>query len=157
MSATVRHIFISPGHNYYGHYGSAAGTNHIVEVPEVRCVAGRGLEGDRFFDYKPDYKGQVTFFALETWRELCGQFGVSDKGPEVFRRNVITEGLHLPGLIGVEFTIQGIRFLGTQEAAPCEWMEQAFCIGAHEAMKGRGGLRARILSDGVLKKMTNDE
>ncbi|MEK0450450.1 MAG: hypothetical protein RL088_2718 [Verrucomicrobiota bacterium] len=151
VNAHVRHIYISPGHNFYGRYGSTAGTHEIAELDEVRCIAGRGLEGDRFFDYKADYKGQATFFAIETWQALCAQFGISGKGPEVFRRNIITEGLDLPALIGVEFEVQGIRFAGTQEATPCEWMDQAFCPGAHEALKGRGGLRARILSDGILR------
>jgi MOSC domain-containing protein YiiM len=151
MSARIRHIFISPGHNYFGHYGKAAGENPIVEVREVRCVAGRGLEGDRFFDFKPDYKGQITFFAWETYEALCAEFGVAGKSPGAFRRNVVVEGLDLNSLIGEEFELQGVRFKGTQESTPCEWMEEAFCAGAHAALKGRGGLRAKILSDGVLR------
>jgi MOSC domain-containing protein YiiM len=58
---------------------------------------------------------------------------------------------NLNALIGVEFELQGIRFLGTEECKPCYWMEQAFHPGAEAAMKGRGGLRARILTDGVLR------
>ena len=55
-------------------------------------------------------------------------------------------------LIDIEFKLQGINFLGTQEAAPCYWMNGAIAEGAEEAMKGRGGLRAKILTDGRLKK-----
>jgi MOSC domain-containing protein YiiM len=150
MGVRIRHIFISPGHNYFGHYGAIAGENESVEVSEVRCVAGKGLEGDRFFDFKKDYKGQVTFFAWETVVAMRAQFGV-EKSAGVFRRNVVVEGLDLNSLIGAEFEVQGVRFLGTQEAAPCEWMDLAFCPGACDALKGRGGLRARILSDGVLR------
>ena len=47
--------------------------------------------------------------------------------------------------------VQGIRFFGTQESAPCYWMNQAFAEGAEEALKGHGGLRAKVLSDGVLR------
>lgn len=151
VSARIRHIFISSGHNYFGHHGEASSAHTTEEVAEVRCVAGRGLEGDRFFDFKPDYKGQITFFAWETYVAMCERHGVRDKGPGVFRRNVITEGLALAELIGVEFEIQGVRFLGTQEAAPCEWMNEAFCPGAHESLRGVGGVRARILCDGVLR------
>ena len=151
MSARIRHLFISPGHNFFGHHGQPPGAHAVVEVPEARCVAGRGLEGDRFFDFKDDYKGQVTFFAWEIYEQMCGQFGVRDKGPGVFRRNVITDGLDLNALIGVEFELQGVRFLGTQESAPCHWMDTAFADGAEAALKGRGGLRARILTDGVLR------
>jgi hypothetical protein len=61
----IRQLFISPGHNYFGHHGQSPDTHAIVEVDAVECVAGRGIRGDRFFDYKPDYTGQITFFAWE--------------------------------------------------------------------------------------------
>ena len=65
--------------------------------------------------------------------------------------NVITEGMDLNSLIGTEFEIQGVRFLGMAECSPCEWQDQAFHPGTEEALQGRGGLRAKILSDGVLR------
>jgi MOSC domain-containing protein YiiM len=144
-------IYISPGHNYYGHYGQPSGEHPIVFVPEVECIAGKGLVGDRYFDHKQDYKGQITFFAWETYEDLCRRFGITDKHPGVFRRNVITRGANLNFWIGREFEIQGVLFEGTQESAPCQWMNQSFCEGAEAAMKGRGGLRARILTDGLLR------
>ncbi len=147
----IRHLYISPGHNYFGHYGRAPGEHPIVEVDEACCVAGRGIEGDRFFDYKEDYKGQVTFFAWEVYQDLLAAFGHPDRNPSVFRRNIITEGADLTKLIGEEFEIQGVRFAGTQESAPCCWMDQAFAPGAEDALQGRGGLRAKILSDGILR------
>jgi hypothetical protein len=150
-SATIRHLYISPGHNFFGHHGEPAGTNPTVEVPEVHCVAGQGLEGDRFFGFKENYKGQATLFAYETYQRLCEAFGVHDKDPGVFRRNIITEGLDLPALIGKEFELQGVQFFGTQESAPCHWMNEAFASGAEEALRGNGGLRVRILSDGLLR------
>jgi MOSC domain-containing protein YiiM len=148
----IRHIFISPGHNFVGHHGQSAGEHPAVEVREARLVAGRGIEGDRYFDFKEDYKGQVTFFEWEVYKRLCGQFGVHDKRPDVFRRNIITEGIDLNTLIGKEFDVQGIRFLGTQESAPCKWMNTAFAPGAEDALRGHGGLRAKILCDGVLRE-----
>lgn len=157
MSVCIRHIFISSGHNYIGHHGEASGAHPTEEVAEIRCVAGRGLEGDRFFDFKSNYKGQITFFAWETYLAMRERHGVLDKGPGVFRRNVITEGLDLTQLIGAEFEIQGVRFVGTQEAAPCEWMNEAFCPGALESLQGVGGLRARILSDGILRATTSPQ
>ena len=147
----IKHLFISPGHNFIGHHGQSPGEHPMVECAEIRCVAGRGLEGDRFFDFKPDYKGQVTFFANEVYEQLCAEFGVWDRPPSVFRRNIITTGVDLPGLIGQEFEVQGVRFRGMQESAPCEWMNVAFAQGAEERLRGCGGLRATILSDGVLR------
>lgn len=147
----VRHIYLSPAHIYVGHHGREAGDEPMQAVDRVECVAGSGLRGDRYFDFKPDYKGQVTFFSLEVWEDLYVRFGIHDKGPETFRRNLIVAGIDLNTLIGQDFEVQGIRFHGTQEAAPCYWMDQAFAPGAEQALKGRGGLRARILSDGWLR------
>lgn len=148
----IDHLYISPGHNFFGHHGQPPGEHPAIACTEVRCIAGRGIEGDRFFDYKSDYKGQVTFFEGEVYDQLCAEFGVSDRPPSVFRRNIITRGVRLPELIGVEFEVQGVRFLGTGESAPCEWMNVAFAPGAEERLKGFGGLRARILNDGVIRK-----
>lgn len=147
----VLHIYISPGHNFRGHEEGVPGSHGVREVDIIRCVAGRGIEGDRYFDYKPDFKGQITFFADEVYRSLCEQFNQRDKAPSVFRRNVITRGADLEALIGKEFQIQGIRFLGTESCRPCFWMNDAFCPGAEDALENRGGLRARILSDGILR------
>ena len=144
------HLYRSPGHNYFGHNGQPPGQNAMEEVEEIFCVAGRGVEGDRFFDYREDYKGQITFFSDAVYQTLCAMFRVWDKPPSVFRRNAIVRGAGLNSLIGREFEIQGVWFFGVESCKPCYWMDQAFCPGAEKAMQGRGGLRARILTSGVL-------
>jgi MOSC domain-containing protein YiiM len=150
-SIHIKHLFISPEHNYFGHHGKPPGEHPIIAVPSFQCLAGRGIEGDRFLDFKEDYKGQITFFANEVYEELCVLFGVWDRSPSVLRRNVITVGADLLSLIGREFELQGVRFLGTGECKPCYWMDRAFAPGAENAMQGRGGLRAKILTDGILR------
>lgn len=147
----LRRLYIAKGHSFFGRHGQGAAEHPIIEVPQVDCVAGRGLRGDRFFDHKENYKGQVTFFAWEIYEAICRELAVGDRPPSVFRRNVITSGLDLNELIGREFEIQGVSFRGTEECRPCYWMDQAFAPGANEFLKGRGGLRAEILSDGVLQ------
>jgi len=153
MNAAIRiqHLYLSPAHNFFGHHGKPPGTEAMIEVSELRCLAGRGIEGDRFLDYKPDYKGQITFFADEIYQELCARLDVWHKPPSVFRRNVITSGVDLNTLIAQEFEIQGIRFLGTAECSPCHWQDGAFAPGTEEALQNHGGLRAKILTDGVLR------
>lgn len=147
----IQQLFISPGHNFFGHHGQAAGEHPMLAQREITCLAGRGIVGDRFLDFKDDYKGQITFFAREVHDDLCAKCGVQDRDPGVFRRNVITVGIDLPSLYEREFEIQGVRFLGTGECAPCHWMNEAFHPGAEERLQGHGGLRAKILSDGVLR------
>ncbi|HZR06328.1 MAG TPA: molybdenum cofactor biosysynthesis protein [Candidatus Udaeobacter sp.] len=123
----------------------------MIEVPAIECVAGRGIRGDRYFDFKDDYKGQITFFSLEIFGELCAALGLHNCSPAAARRNVITRGVDLNILIGREFEVQGVCLYGTEESAPCYWMDRAFAPGAKEFLKGRGGLRAKILSDGGLR------
>ncbi|HLP75648.1 MAG TPA: MOSC domain-containing protein [Candidatus Paceibacterota bacterium] len=147
----IHHIYVSAGHNFFGRHGLPPGAHPIVELEKAQCVAGRGLVGDRFFDFKPDYSGQITFFALENYERLCRELGVNDKAPSVFRRNVITSGIDLNSLIGQEFEIQGVRFRGRKECSPCYWMDFAFAPGAEKLLEGQGGLRAAILSDGELR------
>lgn len=146
----IRQIFISPGHNFVGRHGLGPLDFPLVEVAKVECVAGRGLRGDRFFDYQEDYKGQITFFSAEVFDRLCDEFGIGDKPAGVLRRNIIVSGVDLLSLIGKEFEIQGVRFCGTQHCAPCEWMNVAFAPGAKEFLRDNAGLRARIVNEGTL-------
>ncbi len=153
----IRHLFISPGHNYFGQHGQRPGGFSIIEVPEIECLAGRGIRGDRFFDFKPDYKGQITFYDWQNLISMWEELGVSRDLRDISatRRNVISEGLDLGALIGKEFEIQGVRFLGTEECRPCYWMNGAIHPEAEAWMRGRGGLRAIIRSDGWLKPDQN--
>jgi molybdopterin-guanine dinucleotide biosynthesis protein A len=150
MGVTIRHIYISPGHNYFGHHGQMPGQNATVEVSEAECVAGCGIRGDRFFKFKEDYKGQITFLSAEVFDEVCRQTGAEGKPPGVARRNVVTSGVDLNSLAGQKFEIQGVAFEGVGECHPCYWMNEAIAPGAEKLLQGRGGLRARILTDGWL-------
>jgi MOSC domain-containing protein YiiM len=147
----IRHLFISPGHNFFGHYGGEAGKNPLREVDEIECVAGRGVQGDRFFDFKQDYSGQITFFSQEVFEDVCRLLGVNIQFAGVTRRNVITVGTDLNSLVCKRFTVQGIEFEGVSECKPCCWMDVAIAPGAEAALRGRGGLRAKILTSGTLR------
>ena len=147
----IEHIYISEGHNFVGHHGKPPGTHPIKEVGEIECKAGSGLVGDRYFDHKENYKGQITFFEMEVYERLQAELDVFDKPPSAFRRNVLTRGVDLNSLIGKTFEVQGIRFEGVEESSPCYWMDQGFGPGTEEALKNHGGLRARILTDGTLR------
>lgn len=147
----VEHLFISPGHNFYGHHGRPAGGHPIIAVEQVECLAGRGLRGDRFFNYKEDYKGQITFFSMEVFDALRVALNLPEAQPQATRRNAFTRGADLNTLIGQEFEVQAVRFAGVCECSPCSWMNSALGSGAEAWLKGRGGLRARILTDGILR------
>lgn len=148
---SVCRLFISPGHNFVGHHGGAPGTHPTIKVECIECVAGRGIRGDRYFDHEKNYRGQITFFALEVFRSVQSKLGLPQAAVADTRRNVITEGIDLNALIGCEFEIQGVLFAGVEECRPCYWMNYALHHpGAESALKGQGGLRARILTNGTL-------
>jgi len=148
---SICHLFISPGHNYFGRHNQPAGEHPIIAVNQIECVAGCGIRGDRFFEYKADYKGQITFFAMETIDALRRELRLEDAQPACTRRNVFTRGQDLNTLVGTEFEIQDVRFLGTEECRPCYWMNHAFRDDRVESwLRGKGGLRAKILSTGLL-------
>ena len=146
----VEAIYISTGHDFVGRHGKGRLDHGIEKVASVSCVAGAGLVGDRYFNHKEDYKGQITFFDSKVHEQISNDFDVPDLDPAQYRRNVITSGVDLNELIGERFTIQGIEFEGSEECRPCYWMDESVKPGVHEALKGYGGLRARILSSGQL-------
>ena len=150
----ICHLYISPGHNFFGHHDQPPGEFPVHEVLEVDCVAGRGIQGDRFFDFKENYKGQITFFEQEVFDALCAELNLPGKSPGLTRRNVIVAGVELNSLVGTEFEIQGVRFRGMTGCAPCYWMDQALAPGAEKFLQNRGGLRAQILSSGKLRTTT---
>ena len=152
MQINIHHIFISPDHNFVGHHGKPAGTNPIESLAKTQCIAGKGLVGDRYFDLKPDFKGQITFFSFEVYQELLKETGTEHSGgPDRMRRNIIIEGADLNSLIGKTFQIGDCTFEGAEECSPCYWMDEAIGDGALKFLVNQGGLRARILTDGWLK------
>ncbi len=152
-NAALEAIWISQGNDFRGHHGKPRGGHGIESVREIECVAGMGLKGDRYFGYKEDFKGQVTFFAAEAVDAVRREFRKPDLSSGEFRRNLIVRGVDLSEWVGKRFRFQGIEFEGSEECKPCYWMDQVAGDGAEEFLKAdfRGGLRARILSDGVLK------
>lgn len=149
---TIHHLYISPGHNYFGHQGHMPGDHPTYDLEAVEVKAGAGLVGDRFFGRGPGFDGHVTFFAWEVYQWLLADAGLHIATPATFRRNVVVEGVPLNGLIGQEFAIDGVAFRGMKHCAPCRWMDLAVAPGALKALHGRGGLRAQVLRDGWLRR-----
>jgi MOSC domain-containing protein YiiM len=84
---------------------------------------------------------------------LRDEFQRPDLSAGEFRRNLIVRGVDLSAWVGKRFVFEGIAFEGSEECKPCYWMDEAVAPGAEEFLKSRfrGGLRARILSDGTLR------
>ena len=157
---TIEHIYISPGHNYFGKLKEGPGEHFTEDVAEVEARAGLGLKGDRYYGVPAHYEAQVTFFAAEVFDARLAEFAQGDQRddltPILTRRNVVTRGVNLNGLIGQEFALDygsyTVRLQGTKPCNPCAWMDAMLGKGAHAFLRGRGGLRARILTDGIIRR-----
>lgn len=125
----------------------------IQSLPEVECVAGMGLRGDRYFNVRPDARGQVTFIEAAVVEEIRRLFELPKLPASVFRRNLVVAGASPGEWIGRRFRFQGVVFEGAQECFPCVWMDRAVAPGTQAYLKEnfRGGLRAKIVTSGVLR------
>lgn len=153
MDAELLEIWISSGNNFRGRHQQGQ-LHHAAEcLLEAECIAGQGLRGDRYFGYLENFKGQVTFFQVETLEAIRKRFSLPHLSAGTLRRNLIVRGTHLGEWVGRKFRYQGIVFEGSEECKPCYWMDQAIATGAEEFLKipFHGGLRARILTSGTLK------
>lgn len=145
----VIHLLVSTGHNYFGQDRDGDPGNHRTDdCDSIELRAGEGIVGDRFFGKGKAFDGHVTFFAAEAW----------EKGDYLaLRRNIVVRGIPVTALIGHEFEIfpegqrkQAVRFRGTKHCAPCVWLDKILGEGTMAALRGRGGLRAQVLTSGQL-------
>jgi len=100
MQVELKAFYVSPGHNFFGRKSPPTGEHPIVEPNLLQCRAGLGIEGDRFFGYRPDYKGQITFFSAAVLAELRSAMERPELSAAVLRRNVLLGGVDLAQLIG---------------------------------------------------------
>lgn len=113
----------------------------------VQAVAGKGLEGDRYFG-GPAHANLTLVEESAVQAAFDGTGGVYQPGAT--RRNLTVAGITLNGLVGRRFRIGAVLCEGTELAHPCHWMEKTIGPGAKDLLKNRGGLRATILSDGTI-------
>lgn len=137
------------------HIAGAAGEK-TTSVREARAVAGKGLEGDRYFNEKGTYSvepgpdRELTLIESEVLQSLRSERGI-DLAPENCRRNVVTSGISLAGLVGSKFRVGEVRLRGIRICEPCAYLESLTTPGVLQALVHRGGLRAQILTDGVIR------
>jgi len=120
-----------------------------VAVDSARVVAGQGIEGDRYFLGKGSFshwRGTGRALTLVE-AEALEDVGLSSAAA---RRNVVTRGVDLNALVGVRFRVGGVECLGRRLCEPCRHLERLEGDGLMRSLAGRGGLRADVLSDGVV-------
>ena len=129
----------------------AAGPTRPVE--EVEAVAGRGLEGDRYWAGKGTYfeerkRGQdITLIEAEAIEGLARDDGI-ELAPGEARRNVVTRGIGLNDLVGRRFTVGEVECVGQRLCDPCSHLQRMTKPGVLKGLADRGGLRADVVAGG---------
>ena len=121
----------------------------MVAVPDVLAVAGKGLQGDRYASGSG--KRGITLIQAEHLPVIAALAGRDRVAAALLRRNVVVSGIPLVALKGRRFRIGEILLEGTDDCDPCSRMEAALGPGGYNAMRGHGGLCARILEGGQLR------
>ena len=127
----------------------------LHSVNQVHAVPGRGLEGDRYFDKrgsfsdKPGEGRQVTLIEIEAIEAMNDELGIS-LSPSEARRNLVTRGVPLNQLVEKEFKVGEIILKGIRLCEPCDYLAKLTQPEVLPALVNRGGLRADILSEGII-------
>lgn len=118
-------------------------------VERVRALAGRGLEGNRYFFEEAPPGRALTLIAAEALEAMAAETGVEFTAAES-RRNVLTRGIDLNGLVGVRFRVGDVECVGVELCEPCKTLESLTKPGVIKGLVHRGGLNADIVRDGEL-------
>ena len=140
-----------------GIYTAPAEGAPMVSHETIEAIAGHGLAGDRYAIEAGTYSGTrledaqraVTLFEQETLDHLASEHGIV-LGPHETRRNLLVAGVAVNDLVGVTFTVGGVRLRGVDLAHPCTYLQELTRPGVLRALTDRGGLRCEILTDGTI-------
>jgi MOSC domain len=136
-------------------YVGAEALQSMTAVPEVRAQAGCGLEGDRYFREAGTFSekspaNQLTLIEEEALEAAARDYDLAITAQET-RRNVLTCGIALNHLVGREFRIGEVRIRGLKLCEPCGHLQKLSGKDVMKALRHRGGLRAEILTDGLIR------
>lgn len=120
-------------------------------MPEqATLIAQNGILGDRYRTTRNGTR-QVTLIAAEDLGAIAAFLGLDTVSPALLRRNFVTSGINLGALKGQRFRIGTALLEGSGECAPCSRMEEAFGPGGYNAVRGRGGITARVVEGGTAR------
>lgn len=118
-----------------------------VDVAEA--TTGHGMSGDRYASGSG--KRGITLIQAEHLPVIAALSGHAAIAPATFRRNLVVSGIPLVALKGRRFRIGEVLLEGTDACDPCSRMEAALGPGGYNAMRGMGGLCARVLEGGAFR------
>lgn len=119
-------------------------------VNEAEVLPGKGLVGDRFKGSEHSSR-QVTFIQAEHIDAVASMMKMETIDPSLLRRNIVVEGINLLALKGKPFKIGSAIFEMTGLCHPCSKMEKTLGLGGYNAMRGHGGITARVIQAGHIQ------
>jgi MOSC domain-containing protein YiiM len=122
----------------------------VLGKPSAILIAGHGIEGDHY-DTTRNGPRQVTLIACEDLAAIAAFLGLNEIAPERVRRNLVTSGINLMALKDRRFRIGAALLEGSGECAPCGLMEQNLGPGGYNAVRGHGGITARVVEGGEIR------
>ncbi|MFD1714403.1 MOSC domain-containing protein [Amnibacterium flavum] len=149
-------LIVSPVHRYEGRPADGPLPSVGEETPDrIELRARLGVVGDRYFNKAAHSRAAVTLMAMESVEQLVDDLALEETpDPRATRRNILLRGANVDALRGTRFTLDSghgpVEFQGNRPANPCAWMNVTLAPGAFKALRGRGGIRATPLTDGVL-------
>lgn len=120
----------------------------MVVLQSVDFDIAHGVVGDRYT--RAAGSRQVTLFQAEHLATIASHIGRSEVLPADLRRNVVTRGINLLALKDKRFQIGSAVLETTGECHPCSRMEEILGIGGYNAVRGLGGITARIVQSGTV-------
>ena len=139
-----------------GIYVAPKARQPMVAVSQARAVPGEGLEGDRYFDRSGTYSSkhgpdrEVTLIEIEAIEALQRDYGI-EISPGDARREIITRSVALNHLVGRDFRVGDVLLRGIRLCEPCSHLAQLTYEAVLRGLVHRGGLRAQILTEGIIR------
>lgn len=121
----------------------------MAELQSVQAIAMKGLQGDRYKSLNG--KRQVTLIQGEHLEVIASLLGIPEAPPELLRRNLVVKGINLLALKDKRFRVGNCLLEYTGLCHPCSAMEATFGPGGYNAVRGHGGITARIIESGEIR------
>lgn len=121
----------------------------LVALEEVEAITQKGLAGDHYSG-SAGSKRQVTLIQQEHILAIASFTHLKTVSPEMLRRNLVIKGINLLALKDKTFWVGEALLEYTGECYPCSRMEETLGSGGYNALRGHGGITARILKGGKI-------
>ncbi|MEM7297647.1 MAG: MOSC domain-containing protein [Bacteroidota bacterium] len=122
----------------------------LVSKEKVDVTQEKGLEGDHFASTFSK-KRQVTLIQQEHLNAVASMLGLEAVDPGETRRNLVVKGINLFALKDQQFSIGEVILEGTGYCHPCSRMEENLGSGGYNAMRGHGGITAKVVKEGTIQ------